>query len=149
MHQWHARLPRGNGAGPAAVDSKHHGLASMACLGSLAAAQRHRSTSVQRHRSKPVRPIAPLFGRVHCGTSKQGAGDESTAEGGVHTHPSFSVREQSCARGSRVNVAISTCSVGSVQGPIRNRRFGLPPERLRRPQIPAQSSEYSPGIEYR
>ena len=56
----HERLPRGNGAGPAAVDSKQHGLASMACLGSLAAAQRHRSTSVRRQRSKPVRPTALL-----------------------------------------------------------------------------------------
>jgi hypothetical protein len=28
----HARLPRGNGAGPAAVDSQQRGLASMACL---------------------------------------------------------------------------------------------------------------------
>jgi len=42
------------------VDSKQHGLASMACLGSLAAAQRHRSTSVRRQRSKPVRPTALL-----------------------------------------------------------------------------------------
>ena len=120
------------------MDSKQHGLASMACLGSLAAAQRHRSTSVQRHRSKPVRLIAPLFGRVHCGTSKQGAGDESTAEERVHTHPSFSVREQSCARGSRVNVAISTCSVGSVQGPIRNRRSARPATRERSASRPLE-----------
>ena len=42
------------------MDSKQHGLASMACLGSLAAAQRHRSTSVRRQRSKPVRPTASL-----------------------------------------------------------------------------------------
>ena len=42
------------------MDSKQYGLASMACLGSLAAAQRHRSTSVRRQRSKPVRPTVSL-----------------------------------------------------------------------------------------
>ena len=42
------------------MDSKQYGLASMACLGSLAAAQRHRSTSVRRQRSKLVRSTASL-----------------------------------------------------------------------------------------
>ena len=106
-----ACTPRGNGAGPAAVDSKQHGLASMACLGSLAAAHRHRSTSVRRHRSKPVRPTASLSylegsnveppSKVHENTEKEQLMP-------IQAY-SFSVCEQTRVQGAVHGAVACTC----------------------------------------